>query len=491
MKETKIGIMPKIKTKKQKVHLLGICGAGMSALAILLKESGFQVTGSDDNFYEPISGYLKKNKIKFSKGYNAKNITQDTALIVIGKHAELTEDKNVEVKEAFRSGIPIKSLPETLAMLSADKENLVIVGSYGKSTCTALISWCLTQSKRNPSYFIGAVPINFDKSSHIGKGKDFVLEGDEYPSANWDDNSKFLHFKPRSVLLIAALHDHINVFPTEASYKEPYKKLVTKIPTDGLLVYAHEGKNNNEVIKNAKCKKVSYSLNNDSSDWYAQNIKYGVQTSFDLVHQGKKIVNIKTRLLGTHNIENIIGCGAFLIEQEKITAAKFAKAVASFEGIKRRIELKNPKGKVPVYEGFGSSYEKAKVVFDALKLHFPKKRIIAVFEPHTFSWRNRGALTWYKTIFDGVSEVILLPPPEHGKATHDQLSFDEIYKEIKKYVSAHKAGTEKEALKLLKTIVKKPARNAAHNAAGGGDIIALVSSGSLLGLSKSVPKMLF
>jgi UDP-N-acetylmuramate: L-alanyl-gamma-D-glutamyl-meso-diaminopimelate ligase len=464
--------------EKNKAHLIGIAGTGMSALAILLKEAGWQITGSDSNPYEPILGYLKKNKINFFKNYSAKNIPKDANLVVIGKHARLAPETNQEVKQAFRSGIEIKSLPQTLAELSKNKNNLVVTGSYGKSTCSALLSWCLIKAKKKPSYFIGAVPIGFKKSSHIGNGKDFIIEGDEYPSANWDNQSKFLHFNPTAVLLTSVEHDHKNVFKTEKSYKEPYKKLVAKIPKKGFLVFAYEGKNNKEVAKNAKCRKISYSLQNKKSDYYAQNIKYGAKTSFILMHKSKEIVKIKTKLLGKYNIENIIGCGAFLLENKKIAPKKFTQAVGSFRGIKRRIELLTKKSSIPVYEGFGSSYQKAKVIFDAIRLHFPEKRIVAVFEPHTFSWRNRGALKWYKNIFDGVAEVILLPPPVHGKNTHDQLTFNEIFNEVKKHVSAHKAGTEKKALHILKKIVKK------------NDIVALVSSGSLLGLSKSVPKML-
>lgn len=476
------------------IHLIGICGAGMSALAILLKEAGYKVTGSDQNFYEPILGYLKKNKITFYKKYNQENIPKDVDLIVIGKHAKLTPKENKEVKKAFalqKKGIEVKSLPETLSMLTRKKKNIVVVGSYGKSTCSALLAWCLIQNKKDPSYFIGAVPIDFNQSSHLGTGKEFVLEGDEYPASNWDDTSKFLYFNPLSVLLISAEHDHLNVFPTERSYKEPYKKFVAKIPKNGLLVFNQEAKNNKELAQYAKSKKVSYALSKTDSangaSWYAKNIKYGAETSFDLMRKDKKIIHIKTKLLGNHNIENIIGCGALLLENKTIPAQNFTRAVANFQGIKRRIELKTlghsrtgeaKNSSIPVYEGFGSSYEKTKVIFDALTLHFPKKRIVAIFEPHTFSWRNRAALKWYKNIFDGVGEVILLPPPEHGKNTHDQLTFNEIYNEVKKYVSARQATTEKEALAIVRKIIKK------------GDLVVLVSSGSLLGLAESVPRLM-
>jgi UDP-N-acetylmuramate: L-alanyl-gamma-D-glutamyl-meso-diaminopimelate ligase len=464
---------------KKKAHLIGICGAGMSALAILLKESGYVVTGSDNGFYEPISGYLKKNKISFAPKYSAKNIPKNADLIVIGKHAELTPEENEEVRQAFKSGIRVQSLPEAIALLSKDKNNLIVAGSFGKSTCTALTSWCLMEAKKNPSYFIGAVPIGWKLSSHIGSGEDFVIEGDEYPSSNWDNNSKFLHFKPNAVLLTSGEHDHKNVFKTEKSYVDPYKKLVAKIPKEGLLVFSLDGKNNKEIVRSSKSETLNYSLNNKQADWYAENIKYGVETSFDLINNGKKIIRIKTQLLGNHNLENIVGCGAFLLESKKITPVEFAKAVHGFQGIKRRIELLTSRSSVPVYEGFGSSYAKAKSVFDALKLHFPKKKIITVFEPHTFSWRNAEAKSWYRDIFNTSEEVIILPPPEHGKATHQQMSFLDIIKEVKKNkASTYPAQNEQEVLELLKNITTKD------------NIIVLMSSGSLLGLTRSVPKMI-
>lgn len=460
----------------KKAHLIGICGAGMSALAILLREAGWKISGSDQGLYQPILGYLKSNKIKFYRKYSSKNIPSDADLIVIGKHTKLSIE-NSEVKRAFALGIPVKSLPETLAMLGENKKKLVVAGSYGKSTSSALIAWCLMKAKKDPSYFIGAIPIGFKRSSHLGNGMEFIMEGDEYPSSNWDNRSKFLHLNPVSLLLTAAEHDHLNVFPTEKSYIEPYKKLVSNIRKDGIIIYAKEGKNLEQILKNAKCRTVSYSLDNKKSDWRGDNIKYGLRTSFDLIHKNKKVAVIKTKLLGKHNIENIVGVSAFLLEQKLVGVKSLVSAISSFAGVKRRIELKTKNSPVPVYEGFGSSYAKAKSIFDTLALHFPNRKIIAVFEPHTFSWRNREALKWYKTIFNGVGFVILLPPPNHGKNTHDQLTQNEIYNEVKKHTLVKKVKSEKEALVLIKEITAK------------GDVIALFSSGSLLGLSISVPRL--
>jgi UDP-N-acetylmuramate: L-alanyl-gamma-D-glutamyl-meso-diaminopimelate ligase len=463
--------------KIKKVHLIGICGAGMSALAVLLKESGWEVTGSDDYILGPIPLYLKKKKITVYEKYDVKNIPKGVDLVIVGNNIPLSLEENPEKARAVESGIKIQSMPETLALLSENTENIVVIGSSGKSSMTAIIAWCLVKGKIDPSYFIGAISPDLKGSSHLGKGKDFVLEGDEYTSSKTDSRSKFLHFNPSSLVLTSTSHDHINIFPTEESYKEPFKKMVAKIPKNGLLVYAKNGKNNSEIAKNAVCRTVSYGLDN-KADWYAENISYSLKSSFDLMHRGEKIIGIETELLGKHNIENIVGVGALLLETKKITRGIFAKAIVSFHGIKNRIELKNKNAVVPVYVGFGSSYEKARSIFDAMRLHFPTRRLITVFEPHSFSWRNRKFLNWYKDVFDNVDEVVMLPAASYGKKAKDQLTTAQVWREAKKHTHIHVAKDAEKVLKILDKILKKD------------DVVALVSSGSLFGLADSIPKLI-
>jgi len=467
----------KNRQKTKKAHLIGICGKGMSGLALLLKQKGYKITGSDEGFYDPVASLLKKNGIKFTPFHSPSNIPKDANLIVIGKHAKLSLEENEEVKTAFRSGIEIQSLPETLGELAKNTENTVIAGSFGKSTVTALLAWCLKNSKKDPSYFIGAVPFGFKTNAKLGKSKHFIFEGDEYPSSNWDTKSKFLHLHPKNLILISAEHDHINVFPTEKDYIQPYKKLVSLLPKDGILVVSKEGKNIDKVTKDAKCKIISYGFDKKSI-WYPKNIVYREKTSFDLFKGKNKIINLETSLLGKHNVGNIVGASAFLLEKKLITPRELQKSIRNFKGISGRLDLKTKKSSVLVYEGFGSSYAKAKSVFDSLQLHFPNKKLITVFEPHTFGWRNAENKKWYKDIFNTSSKVLVLPPPKHGAKTHQQMDFSEIVKEIKKNKKeVYKIKNEKEALGILKKMVKKD------------DIIVLISSGPLFGLTASVPKL--
>ncbi|MCE9585027.1 hypothetical protein K8Q94_00140 [Candidatus Nomurabacteria bacterium] len=461
----------------KKAHFIGICGKGMSALAFIYKKAGYRVTGSDEGFYDPIYSMLKKAKIKFYSGHKKGNIPKDADEIIIGKHAKLTKEENEEVAHAFMTHKNIMSLPEALGRISIKKENTVVVGSFGKSTITSLLSWCLLHAKKDPSFFIGAVPLNLKTNARLGKSKDFIIEGDEYPSSNWDSSAKFLHMHPKNCILISGEHDHINVFPTEKDYVKPYIELMKLLPENGLLIANKEGKNVMKISEKSKCRIVTYGKNK-KAEYYPENIKYGLKTSFDLFCRGKKVITLETILLGEHNIENITAVCAFILEKKLLNKEELKKGIKSFKGISGRLDLKNKNSIIPIYEGFGSSYSKAKSVFDALKLHFSDKKIITIFEPHTFSWRNRDALKWYKNVFHGISEVILLPPPEHGANTHNQLSYDEIFNEIKKYNSVHKAQTEKEALNLIRKITTKE------------NIIVLVSSGSLFGLTESVPKLI-
>lgn len=468
----------KIKNGRTKAHFIGICGKGMSGLAIMLKQKRFIVTGSDEDFYNPVASLLKKNKISFFTSYKKENIPPDADFIVIGNHAKLVPEINEEVKAAFASGVTIKSLPESIGDLIKEKENTVIVGSFGKSTMTALVSFALSLAKLDPSYFIGATPLDFKQNARLGKGKDFILEGDEYPSANWDQTSKFLYMRPTNAIFISGEHDHINIFPTEENYVKPYEKFVRLLPKKGLLVACKSGKNVEKISKLSKARIIYYGLY-DKKSYHPENIVYATTTSFDLYKNKKKIVSLETTLLGKHNIENIIGASAFLLEKKLIGKDILKKAIRNFKGLSGRLDLKTEKSSVLVYEGFGSSYSKAKSVFDALKLHFPNRNLTTIFEPHTFSWRNRGLKKWYEGIFNTSSNVIILPPPEHGKDTHDQMSFEEIETEVKKNnPNTCVAKNEKEVLDLLVKIVKN------------NEVIALVSSGSLLGLTSSVPKLM-
>jgi UDP-N-acetylmuramate: L-alanyl-gamma-D-glutamyl-meso-diaminopimelate ligase len=457
----------------KKIHFIGICGMGMSALAVMLQDMGAIVSGSDEGFYEPAASYLKRNNISILSPYKKENIPENVDLIIIGKHSKLNKENNDEVKSALNSPQKVKSFPEILRELTKERENIVVAGSYGKSTCVSLLAYCLIKNGINTGYFLGANSNDLEKSAQIGTKKYFILEGDEYPA--FGGISKFLYLQPKQLLLTSAEHDHINVFPTLENYLEPYKKLVQLLPKDGLLVAGINNPNIKEVIKESKAKIITYGMD-EKADWYSSNIKYGEITTFDLFKRGIKIVSLSTRMLGRHNIENIVGTSTLLLENNLLSPLQLEKSVSSFNGLKRRLDLKTEKSSVLIYEGFGSSYTKAKTIFDAIKLHFPNKRIITIFEPHTFSWRNKNTIYWYDDIFKDSDETIILSPPEHGKNEHDQISLEEILNRVRKFKkSIYGLKNKKEVLEKLEEIIK------------ADDLIILMSSGDMYGLIEEIP----
>lgn len=394
----------------------------MSAVAKLLVDYGWQVSGSDDNFYPPVSEYIKKHNITFKKGYDSKNIPADAEFVVVGKHALLRPEENREVRAAFSLGVPVRSFPEVLGELSRGKENIVVAGSYGKSTCAALISWCLEHAGKSPSYFIGAIPNTPADSAKKGSGSTFVLEGDEYPSSNWDTSSKFLHYNPRHLLLTSLAHDHLNVFKTHDEYQAPFFRLISLLPKDGLIAACADGEGVKEALSKCGLEKqtVFYSTKNDAN-WNISNVNLGGTSSFDVLHDSKKIVNIRTSLLGYHNFENILGAAALLLSLEMVTPGQFASAIADFKALNRRLDKKSYKTVVPFYEGFGSSYAKTRAAIEAVKAHFPDKKLVVVFEPHAFSWRIRDTLGWYDDVFEGAWRTFIYKPPSGGEITLEDI----------------------------------------------------------------------
>jgi UDP-N-acetylmuramate: L-alanyl-gamma-D-glutamyl-meso-diaminopimelate ligase len=412
----------------RKAHFIGIAGIGMAATALLLREQGWSVTGSDEGFYPPASEILPRAGIRVASPHAAANVPADVDAIVIGKHAKLTRE-NPEVAAAFGSGKPILSFPDVLAQVTRNRDRIVVAGSYGKSTSASLLAWVLVHAGKKPGYFLGAVPKDLPSNAALGSDAPFILEGDEYPSSNTDSRAKFLHYAPQSLLLTSAVHDHVNVFPTHADYLAPFQQLIGELPADGLLVACADEPHAMGLAGAAPCRVVTYSLSDANAAYRAESIVYGEESNFDLIGPGIR-QSIRTAQLGAHNIQNMLGAAALLLEKRLTTPAEIAAAFASYQGIVRRLDKLTTRSPIPLYEGFGSSREKSRAAIDAIRLHFPNKRLAIVFEPYTFSWRSRDTLFWYETVFDGADHVFVCQPPSHGAASHDQVSHEEIVERI-------------------------------------------------------------
>lgn len=413
----------------QKAHFIGIAGVGMSATALLLKESGWRITGSDAECYGPPREVLERGGISFVLGYTPEHIPPDADCFVIGRNAKLAPETNAEVRAALATGKPVYSFPEMLGRLTEGRENFVVAGSYGKSTVAALAAHILRHAGIDAGYFIGAEPARSEwlpAPSALGTAPLFALEGDEYPSAHADPRAKFLHLHPRDVLLTSVVHDHVNAYPTFAEYENPFRELLALVPAGGMaLACADEPRA--LALAHASGKELhTYGIRNADAEFRAADIRYGGRTRFALMRGTETLGTIETALLGAHNVENIVGAAAYALAREPVPFQKISAAVRDFAGVRRRLDRVAPGSRIPVFEGFGSSYEKARAAIAAMKLHFPGKPLVVVFEPHAFGWRNRANLPWYDDAFAGAAEVFIAPPETQGAGMHDQLAHEEI-----------------------------------------------------------------
>jgi UDP-N-acetylmuramate: L-alanyl-gamma-D-glutamyl-meso-diaminopimelate ligase len=456
-----------------RIHFTGVAGAGMSAAALMMREAGHQVSGSDEDVFPPMSTYVEGLGFPFFRRFDAANLPADLDVLVMGASAKLGGDANPEAAAARARGVRITTFPELIGEATAERLNTVVAGSFGKSTCSALMAHILSEAGRDAGWMIGAISPSLPDTGHWGAAPEVVLEGDEYIVGPTDLRSKFVLYHPRDVLLTSLVHDHVNVFPTFADYERPFRELLRLIPADGLLVA--RASDPIRAIAHETTARIVWYDTDPCGGWHAQDVAFGEVSRFTLVGPGGRRLPLETTLLGAHNIENIVGVGAYLLERGLVSEPALTAAVRSFAGIRRRLDRLTARSAVPVIEGFGSSYEKARSAIEALLLHYPHRPLVVVFEPHTFSWRNRDALPWYDTVFEGVARVLVIPPPHHGEASHHQSSFAEILARV------GAAGVPVEGVDTAAAATQALRRLA------GDEVVLLLSSGPLLGLPDSLP----
>lgn len=457
------------------VHVLGIAGAGVSALASILVSQGARVTGSDEGVFPPVSTYLERLGVPFHTGFSAENVPDDLDLAIVGTTAKLGIE-NAELAELSRRGVPMRTFAAQLGEMTAGRENLVVAGSFGKSSLTALLAFVCRNAGLDPGHFIGAVPLDLPMTGHWGGHPLFLMEGDEYVVSLSDRRSKFELYRPAHALISSLVHDHVNMFPTFEAYAAPFAKLVAAVPEDGLLVCARGHERLAQIVAGRRV--IWYGADDGGDGYRAENVVLGEITRFDLVTPAGGRAAIETQLLGRHNIENIVGAAAFVLERGLMSPGLFADGVAKFRGVARRLDKKTTVSRVPAYEGFGSSFEKARSAIEAISAHFPRRRQVVVFEPHTFSWRNRDALAWYDTVFRGVDCVFMLPPPTHGA---DDRQIDQA------------AILQRVAMSGTAVIGARDAADVLHGLSArltGDEVVLLLSSGPLEGLAVSAPALL-
>ena len=479
-----------------KVHLIGIGGTGMGAVAGLLAGAGHEVRGSDAAVYPPMSEQLAALGVPVMMPYSADNLAWGPDCVVVGNvHGR----DHVEVVAAQARGIALTSFPAILGdQLLGDKHAIVVTGTHGKTTTTSLVEHVLAEAGRDPSLFVGGVPVALGQGYRSGRGPDIVIEGDEYDTAFFDKGSKFLHYKPKTAILTSVELDHVDIFPSFDAVRDTFKKFVALIPADGLLVVYAESPDAVGVATTAKCRVERYCIvdpigaaelhangerphrPHDTETailaditWWAQNLEVGKsgRVAFDVFYKGERFERFETLLVGRHNVGNCLAAIA-VCHARGVPIADLQRGVASFAGVRRRQELRGIAGGVTVLDDYAHHPTAVRETLKALRKRYPKRRLIAVYEPRSATSRRKTFQAEFADAFAYADEVIVGKMYDSSK-----IPAAERFDPEKLALDLHRGGTKASYIADTDAIVKSLAASAAP-----GDVVVALSSGSFDGL---------
>jgi UDP-N-acetylmuramate: L-alanyl-gamma-D-glutamyl-meso-diaminopimelate ligase len=462
------------------IHMIGIGGSAMSPLAGMLRERGYRVTGADAGVYPPASTFLESLGIAYFTSFDAAHLTPAPDLIVVGN---AISRGNVEVEEMLERRIPHRSLPEILEEeFLPGKHSIVVSGTHGKTTTTAMLAWIFEVAGRHPSFLVGGIAENFGKSYQLGSGDDFILEGDEYDSAYWDKAAKFFHYQPDDLIITSLEFDHADIYSDFEVYQLAFRRLVNLVPRRGSVVVwgdSEAGEALHNVKVKAYCPVIRYGFEK-GNDWIATNMKSdGEGMAFSLSQKGQHFGEFRLSATGHHNVLNAMA--ALIVAHGRgIPLPTIQKALETFRSVRRRMDVKGEVDRILVVDDFAHHPTAIRATIQAARLRWPDRQLWAVLEPRSNSMRR-------KTFQDTLPESLAL-------ADHVVLG------------SVHRAGLLNEEQRLdpetVATTVRALGRDAhvLPNAdaiaemlateANPGDLLLIMSNGSFDGLCEKLLKRL-
>lgn len=406
------------------IHLLGICGTGVGALAGMLKEAGFKVTGSDQHVYPPMSDFLADIGIEVFAGYDAANLEPRPDLVVVGN---VITRHNPEALALGEKAIPYVSMPQALAhFFIRSHKSLVVTGTHGKTTTSAILATLLHKAGLEPGFMIGGLVKAFGRNFNIGRGDYFVVEGDEYDTAFFDKGPKFLHYRPAIAIITSIEFDHADIYEDLEAVKDSFRRLVGIMPPDGCLVACFDDPVVREIVAGANCPVLAYGQAADA-DWRLTEVKVGPEfTHFKVLRHGKFYGEFANTLPGVHNALNSLAVVAVLAGLG-LEAETIRQGLRSFPGVKRRQEVRGVEGGVTVIDDFAHHPTAVKETLAALRAAYRGHRLIAVFEPRTNSSRRRVFQDVYRQCFHDADLVLVREPsPLLNVAVEDRFSAAEL-----------------------------------------------------------------
>lgn len=455
------------------VHLIAICGVAMAALAGMLASRGHRVSGSDEGIYPPMSTLLARLGIDILPGYRAQNLAGPPDLVVVGNKVSR---HNPEVEALLASGLPFVSLPQALAELFLHtQQSVVIAGTHGKTTTTALMAWILETAGRDPSVLVGGHALDFDGNYKLGHGDHFVLEGDEYDTAFFDKGPKFLHYRPRAVLLNAVEFDHADIYRDLEHVKDAFRSLVTILPEDAPAVVAADFPHAVDVFGSRPV--TTFGLV-DHAEWRAVGLHDdGRNLHFDVLHHDVPECHVQMHPPGRINARNALGAYV-LARQLGLSSAEILPGLASFRGVARRQQLLSEAGGVTVIDDFAHHPTAVAGAIEALRSRYADRRLWAVFEPRSNTSRRKVFQREYVAAFAAADEVIIggvLRKQTDQVAEADLFSPEQLVEDLHRQGKSARAIGEADA---IAAVIRAEARP--------GDVVLLMSNGSFGGLAQKL-----
>ncbi len=459
------------------VHLVGVAGTGMGSLAGMLKSAGYNVTGSDQAIYPPMSILLEKQKIPVKQPFASANLQPPPDLAIVGNVC--TRD-HVEVVEIKRKDIPHDSFAGTLErFFLAGKKSLVVAGTHGKTTTSSLMAHLLDQCELDPSFMIGGLVQNFHANYKLGSGDYFVIEGDEYDSAYFDKYPKFLHYCPFGAIVTSIEFDHADIFDSVEKIQQHFESFVKLIPSDGVLAVCWDYERVREVAKKANCKVLRYGQHPEA-DVRAENVcetEDGI--SFSLVAPGIQPQAMELPMSGRHNLDNTLGVLALLLSQG-LSPQALANGLPSFLGVARRQQVRGIENGVRVIDDFAHHPTAIAVTLAGLRQRYPKGRLLVAFDPRTNTTSRNIFQKELSECFSSADLVWIGKPSRSDRiAPEDRLDPEKLAKDIcsRGKEAHHVAESEQIAVEMA-------------TAAQDQDTIAVLSNGSFGGLHEKLLEQL-
>ena len=475
-------------TDRKHIHLIGICGTAMASLAGMLQERGFRVTGSDAAAYPPMSDFLRELGIPVAQPFDARNLDPAPDLVVIGN---AMSRGNVELEQVLDRRIPFCSLPQLLHdEFLRGKEVLVVAGTHGKTTTTSMLAWIFHSAGLEPSFLIGGIAENFGSSFHLGQGKHFILEGDEYDTAFFDKGPKFLHYFPDSVILTSVEFDHADIYKDLEAVETAFKRLVNLVPRRGRII-AFDGVVG-EVAANSR---PSSSLDRCLAKAFCPVERYGAgahakwkitdlrldpgRTSWSVLRDGQSWAELDFALAGEYNVWNATAAAA-LAASYSISAEAIAAALKTFKSVKRRLEVKAQVNGITIIDDFAHHPTAIAGTLKALRARYAGARLWTILEPRSNTLRRRVLQNDLAHSLALADEIVVAGVfRSEAVPENERMQLPELAAELTRH------GRRARLLPDADAIVQAVAAEMRS-----GDVVAILSNGGFGGIYEKLPARL-